>query len=447
MPDGYADEVRDALLTKAREAWQDDPALDAQALGDGSGDDSISCYLRAYYQRVATEDLAPPSRLAAVAEDHARLGLNRPQGRALVQVGEPSDGQLHPVSRSGLVVDIVTDDMPYLVDSVTTELNRHEAEIRLLVHPLLRVRRDVTGALRGILGVCGDVSTGIPGEPVADEITESWIHVELGPPRDNVTADQLAAALRHVLDDVRVAVEDQARMGAMARSLAGDLGGEPGSDRAEHGDLLRWLADGNFLFLGYREYDLVRTDDGAGLRAVPGTGLGILRHARPGKESVRKMSTQVARRAQEGLGDVLGLGLRAQQREPLFGFWQGGHAVHERLTGGGLRVDRAVAVAERARRRRRQAARVADAGTEAALHDVEKGPVGEPGVIAVHAVFELQLPVRGHGDAVCLVVRDQRQPEALVEEAVDVADGAGPEVVRQRRHGGRGHDDSGDLEI
>ena len=60
------------------------------------------------------------------------------------------------MSRSGLVVDIVIDDMPYLVDSVTTELNRHEAEIQLLVHPLLRVRRDVTGALRGILGVCGD---------------------------------------------------------------------------------------------------------------------------------------------------------------------------------------------------------------------------------------------------------------------------------------------------
>jgi len=299
MPDGYDDEAREDLLAKAAQAWEPDPALDPRAIGDGSGEDGVLCYLRAYYQRVATEDLAPPSRLAAVAQAHARLGLTRPQGRALVQVREPGDAQLHSVSRSGLVVDIVIDDMPYLVDSVTTELNRHEAEIRLLVHPLLRVRRDVTGALRGILGVCGDVSTGIPGEPVADQVTESWIHVELGPPRDKVTADQLAAALRHVLDDVRVAVEDQARMGAMARSLAADLGGEPGSDRAEHGDLLRWLADGNFLFLGYREYDIVQTADSAGLRAVPGSGLGILRHAQPGKESVRKMSSQVARRAQD----------------------------------------------------------------------------------------------------------------------------------------------------
>src|SRR6266576_6915279 len=299
MPDGYEDEAREALLAKAVRAWEDDPDLDPRALGDGSGGDNVACYLRAYYQRVVTEDLAPPSRLAAVAEAHARLGLKRPQGRALVQVREPADAQLHSVSRSGLIVDIVIDEMAYLVDSVTTELNRHEAEIRLLVHPLLRVRRDVTGTLRGILGVCGDVSTGIPGQPAADEITESWIHVELGPPRDKVAADQLATELRHVLDDVRVAVEDQARMGATARGLAADLGGVPGSDQAEHGDLLRWLADGNFLFLGYREYDIVQTADGAGLRAVPGTGLGILRHARPGKESIRKMSSQVARRAQD----------------------------------------------------------------------------------------------------------------------------------------------------
>src|SRR5271166_2344741 len=295
MPDGYADEARDALLAKAHEAWKDDPALDSRALGDGSGGDSVACYLSAYYQRVATEDLAPPSRLATVAEAHARLGLRRPQGRALVQVREPADAHLNPMSRSGLVVDIVTDDMPYLVDSVTTELNRHEAEILLLVHPLLRVRRDVTGGLRGILGVCGD------DDPAAtmDEQIESWIHVELAPPRDRVTADNLAADLRHVLDDVRVAAEDQLRMGTVARRLADDLGGEPGSEEAEHGDLLRWLGGGNFLFLGYREYDLVPTKDGAALRAVPGTGLGILRHNRPGRDAVRKLSSQVARRAQD----------------------------------------------------------------------------------------------------------------------------------------------------
>ncbi len=150
MPaDSNTDEVRETLLVKADEAWPHDPGLDAEVAGEAGGD--VVCYLRAYYQRVATEDLASPARMAAVAHAHARLGRRRPQGRALVQVREPGTTDLDPGTGSSLVVDIIVDDMPYLVDSVTTELNRHEAEIQLLLHPVLHVRRDVTGALRGVL--------------------------------------------------------------------------------------------------------------------------------------------------------------------------------------------------------------------------------------------------------------------------------------------------------
>ena len=117
------DEVRETLLVKAAEAWTRDPGLDAEVAGAADGD--VACYLRAYYQRVATEDLATPARMAAVAQAHARLGRRRPQGRALVQVREPGTSDLEPDTGSHLVVDIVVDDMPYLVDSVTTELNRH----------------------------------------------------------------------------------------------------------------------------------------------------------------------------------------------------------------------------------------------------------------------------------------------------------------------------------
>jgi glutamate dehydrogenase len=299
MPDGNTDEVRATLLAKAEQDWSQDPALNAEVLG-GDAEDGVSCYLRAYYQRVATEDLAPPARMAAVAEAHARLGLRRPQGRALVRVREPGAAHLDPVSPSSLVVDIVIDDMPYLVDSVTTELNRHEAEIQLLVHPLLRVRRDVTGGLREILGVCNE-GAGQAGRPdaAADEITESWIHVELGAPKDRVSADQLEADLRRVLDDVRVAVEDQRRMGEVARALADDLGGEPGGEVAEAGDLLRWLADGYFTFLGFREYDLVQAAGGVGLCAVPGTGLGILRHDKQGPDAVAPLPASVRMRTQD----------------------------------------------------------------------------------------------------------------------------------------------------
>ena len=206
-----------------------------------------------------------------------------------------------------VVIDIVTDDMPFLVDSVTMELNRHRADISLLLHPRLVVRRDVTGALHGVSGIVNSA----PAAP--GEITESWIHVEIAGLGDRVSRTALEAGLRQVLDDVRVTVEDQPKMIAAAASLAisvaGDEAGAPlpggtepqsldGPDQ-EAGELLSWLADGHFIFLGYREYDLIPGDDGEALRAVPGTGLGFLRHDRLGSDSFAALPADIRAKARE----------------------------------------------------------------------------------------------------------------------------------------------------
>ena len=304
MPDSITDEAKESLLARAALAWRDDPLIGADVFGDGAADPGEpDRYLRAFYWRVATEDLASPERMAAVAAAHARLGRFRPQGRALVQVREPGSAHLEAVTPSTVCVDIVIDDMPYLVDSVTTELNRHYADIQLLLHPVLRVRRDVTGALRSILGVSRDDGSAEsqPYEAASgtELLTESWIHVELCLSREVLTGDELAAHLRCVLDDVRVAVEDNERMQAKAVGLAASLRGEGDAEAAEAGDLLSWLGGNHFIFLGYRDYDLVQVGDGAGLRPVPGTGLGILRHQQQGKDVLRKLAPEVVARAQD----------------------------------------------------------------------------------------------------------------------------------------------------
>ncbi len=264
-----SDEAREPLLAEAATLWADPgagvpPGDPGQAVGDPPG------FLAAYYRFVATDDLiaAGPRRVAAVAAWHAALGASRPQGRAAVQVRDCGEASL---TGAGTVVDIVTDDMPYLVDSVTMELNRHSADIRLIVHPLLTARRDVTGVAHGIM------LGGIEAEPPAGEVAESWIHVEIG----HVPAQlELAADLRRVLDDLRVAMEDQPRMRSAARELVESLTDAEGSgpEEAEAGELLAWLSAGHFTFLGYREYALVKDGTGAQLRPAPGTGLGLLRH-------------------------------------------------------------------------------------------------------------------------------------------------------------------------
>ena len=210
-------------------------------LGRGRGD--LPGFLSAYYRLVAVEDLiaAGPVRLAATAARHTALGAHRPQGRPVVSVRPEHDAL---ADRAGTVIDIVTDDMPYLVDSVTMELNRQHADIRLIVHPLFTVHRDVTGAAQGT----GAAAT---APPDADAVPESWIHVELGAVDDPA---RLAADLRRVLDDLRVAMEDQRRMRSAARDLVELLadGGDP--EEAEASELLAWLSAGHFTFLGYRAY-------------------------------------------------------------------------------------------------------------------------------------------------------------------------------------------------
>ncbi len=138
-------------------------------------------------------------------------------------------------------IDIVSDDMPFLVDSVSMELSRREAGIHVLVHPVI-----------------GD---------------ESYMHIEID--RQAGGLEELADALRHVLDQVRAAVEDWQPMKARLQELL-DEPAPAGVDPAEVEEakaLLAWVGDHHFTFLGYREYTL----DGEALRADEGTGLGLLR--------------------------------------------------------------------------------------------------------------------------------------------------------------------------
>src|SRR5580704_3003792 len=267
MPE-LADDSRQTVLAEAAALWAAGngevapPGDPGRAVGDLPG------FLAAYYRLAETEDLttAGPRRVAAAAAWHAALGASRPQGRAAVAARESGKTSL---TGAGTVIDIVTDDMPYLVDSVTMELNRHQADIRLIVHPLLSVHRDVTGVARGT------VQLNIGAEPPAGTIQESWIHVEITHEDD---PSQLAADLRRVLDDLRIAMEDQRRMRSAARELVVVLTDVGDPEQAEAGELLAWLAAGNFMFLGYREYDLAGQGEKPAPRPVPGTGLGILRH-------------------------------------------------------------------------------------------------------------------------------------------------------------------------
>jgi glutamate dehydrogenase len=290
------DEAKAELLAKALRVAEISPAGGQQRV-PGLDPDTFSAYLRHYYLHTAPEDLADrdPVDVLGAALSHYRLAEIRPQGTANVRVHTPT------VEENGWtcthsVVEVVTDDMPFLVDSVTTELSRQGRGIHVVIHPLVIVRRDLTGRLIEVLESGAEQHRVRKGRALPhDALTESWIHVEIDRETDRGDLKQITTDLRRVLSDVRESVEDWEKMRDAALRIADELPTEPIADDVheqeieEARELLRWLAADHFTFLGYREYALIsaRTDGGEedALAAVPGTGLGILRSDPPHYDS------------------------------------------------------------------------------------------------------------------------------------------------------------------
>ncbi|CAM5430034.1 NAD-glutamate dehydrogenase OS=Streptomyces fumanus OX=67302 GN=GCM10018772_08370 PE=4 SV=1 [Streptomyces fumanus] len=283
------DEAKAELLDRAARVAENSPVgghLPTGTTDKGTPDtpgtpdrESVFAFLQRYYLHTAPEDLGDrePVDVFGAAVSHYRLAENRPQGTANVRVHTPTVEE-NGWTCSHTVVEVVTDDMPFLVDSVTNELTRQGRGIHVVIHPQFVVRRDVTGRLIEVLP--GPAH----GELPHDAHVESWIHVEIDRETDRADLKQITADLVRVLSDVREAVEDWGKMREAAVRLAEGLPAEPAPadlrapDVEEARELLRWLADDHFTFLGYREYER-RADDS--LAAVPGTGLGILRFDPP----------------------------------------------------------------------------------------------------------------------------------------------------------------------
>ncbi|MBG9388390.1 NAD-glutamate dehydrogenase [Caenimonas aquaedulcis] len=240
----------------------------------------IQGFAREYFSRMDADDLAErtPEDLLGALESHLQLAQSREPGTPKMRIFEPSQAQDGWTSKHS-VIQIVNDDMPFLVDSTSLEINRQGLTLHLIVHPIFAVQRDASGVLKAV-----SPASASPGVP-----RESWMHIEVDRLIDAEQRDTLAAGIERVLADVRAAVTDwQAMLGRLQEAIA-ELGRAPASlpqaNVAESRAFLQWLADGHMTLLGYRQHDLVEDGGAEGLRLVKGSGLGLLRESQTGEMS------------------------------------------------------------------------------------------------------------------------------------------------------------------
>src|SRR5665647_3200946 len=116
----------------------------------GSAANQFADFVAAYFENTDPDEIQArdPATLFAIANAHWRLLDASGQAQNVqIRVFNPSLAEDGFVSEH-TVVQIVHDDMPFLVDSVTMAVNRLNRTAHWIVHPLMLVQRDAQGRLQ-----------------------------------------------------------------------------------------------------------------------------------------------------------------------------------------------------------------------------------------------------------------------------------------------------------
>jgi glutamate dehydrogenase len=227
----------------------------------------VAAFIKQFYGNVAPDDLLrdTPENHYSAALSLWNFGASRPPRTAKVRVFNPRIEEQGWRSRH-TVVEMVNDDMPFLVDSLTAALNQRDLTVHLVIHPILRVRRDAAGNRVAKAGT---------------EMAESCMQIRINEQGSNERLAEIRAGLEQVLADVRASVEDWPAMRERNADILKEFDKPPkilpAEEAAEAKAFLRWLSDDHYTFLGCRTYDFKAHGNSATLTIAPGSGLGLLR--------------------------------------------------------------------------------------------------------------------------------------------------------------------------
>ena len=245
----------------------------AQSKMPGEKADKAECFIREFYADVQEDDVLglEPENLYGGALSLMRLGAKRGPNEVKVRAYNPQF-ENHGWRCKHTVIEIVNDDMPFLVDSVANELNTMNLTVHLVIHPIFQVERDEAGRVVRL-------SSGHEGRNGANR--ESFMQIQVDEQTAPAVLREIEENIERILGNVRAAVEDWRPMLKEAKAALDSLKETPppiDKEKLEEAvSFLEWIYDGHFTFIGYRDVDIKHKGRKAAVEIVPDSGLGILR--------------------------------------------------------------------------------------------------------------------------------------------------------------------------
>jgi glutamate dehydrogenase len=239
----------------------------------------FTAFVQQYYAHTNLETLQSRSieSLAAAVVAHWKLAYRRLPDQDKVLVCNPSVEKENWETKY-TVLQLITDDKPFLVDSTRMEINRQGFNIFFTVNiGDIKLRRNTKGEIVEVLE---------NDAPLPDGQAEALIYMEIDKISDQDTLKKLAYKLEKVLAQVNRVVNDWpvmcAKMQECLQELEKNASLSSREGVAESKDFLAWLLNDHFTFLGCRDYELSK--DHKTLRMIKSSGLGVLRDESRSKE-------------------------------------------------------------------------------------------------------------------------------------------------------------------
>ena len=268
-------DTSDAVVRRLREEF---PTIDVvcrqlERLVDPNEAESVVAFAEIFLSKATKEFLHERSAdtLAHIALGAWRFLEDSQPDRVDVQVFNPevdNEGWYAPVT----VLRTSISERPFIVDSLREFLHEEELSIEYLIYPVMHVERNGSGDIISL-------------RPSKDgESRESLVHCEISRIMNAGAQESLRSEASRRLQDVIRVTDDFHPMIDAVNSTVVELAESVGSlpnlreELEEVQAFLRWIRDGAFVFLGYRQYDIVELDRGSAIVVKPGSGLGVLRN-------------------------------------------------------------------------------------------------------------------------------------------------------------------------
>ncbi len=256
---------------------------------------SLVNFIYQYFSTVASEDLESHdiSDLYGAVISHWRLMYKRKPEETKLKIYNPQY-EKHGWQSSHTIIEIVHDDMPFLVDSIQMELNRRGLTTHLLIHVGgMMIERNENHEIKNILPA---------GTKKKSCKAEAPLFFEIDKQTDPAVLKDLENSIQDILRDVRLTVQDwkpiMAQVDECLKQLEECSPKISKEELAETRAFLLWLKEHHFTFMGCRDSVLEKTEDEFILRALEKTGLGVLRENGT-KHKVRVLSEMTSEARKE----------------------------------------------------------------------------------------------------------------------------------------------------